>query len=369
MDAPRTPLERLELLRRAVTDGVGPVAIAVHDYPDPDALAGAFGMQHLLRRWELDVDIYHGGGLGRPENRVMTELVGIRLKLFRERSDWSGWRGVVVVDTQPAARNHSIPRELPILAVVDHHLLPPAPAEPAAEAAHFRHFETAALPSPGPRMKYEDVRADGGCSSALVYEYLQNEGIVPSRTLATALFLGVQTDTDDLLRDACPLDRVTYVSLLALVDMNVVRQVRRPLLSRSFYALMARALRRARKRGQALVSDCGDIPAPDQLSAISDLLIQSADAEWALALGRHKGSVYLSLRLRNAEGLGTRVLRKVVEPEGGSAGGHRRAAGGQATPPDGDLDRTAKALIRNFLELVDPAREPDQPLLPPEPLP
>jgi len=148
-----------------------------------------------------------------------------------------------------------------------------------------------------------------------------------------------------------------------------VRQVRRPLLPRAFFALLSLALRRARKRGTALVADCGEVAAPDQLSAVSDFLIQSADAEWALAVGRRGGSVYLSLRLRNPQGLGARLLRKVVEIEGGNAGGHRRAAGGQVTPADGDLDRAARVVIGRFLELVGLGREPDQPFLPPEPMP
>nr|NIQ11002.1 phosphoesterase [Gammaproteobacteria bacterium]NIR94779.1 phosphoesterase [Gammaproteobacteria bacterium] len=52
--------------------GKGSILIVTHDHPDPDALAAAFALQHLiLVKTGQDSIIAFGGGIGRRENLVM----------------------------------------------------------------------------------------------------------------------------------------------------------------------------------------------------------------------------------------------------------------------------------------------------------
>ena len=115
-------LERL----LAAVDDERPVAIYTHDQPDPDSIASAYALQHLLaRRLEVDADIAFGGTIGRATNRAMVELLGIRMHPIGSTKH-EEYGTYCMIDTQPETGNHSIPDDLPIAIAIDHH--PPQPS-------------------------------------------------------------------------------------------------------------------------------------------------------------------------------------------------------------------------------------------------
>src|SRR5690348_9561013 len=58
--------------------------IYTHDYPDPDSLASAFGLKHLVRLVAgVDAEIVYGGVIGRTENREMVSRLRIPLRRVR----------------------------------------------------------------------------------------------------------------------------------------------------------------------------------------------------------------------------------------------------------------------------------------------
>jgi len=71
--------EAQRLLERllAAVDDERPVAIYTHDQPDPDSIASAYALQHLLtRRLEVDSIIAFGGTIGRATNRHFLLFTG-----------------------------------------------------------------------------------------------------------------------------------------------------------------------------------------------------------------------------------------------------------------------------------------------------
>ncbi len=313
---------RLRALRAAVGTGDKPLLIAIHDYPDPDAIAAGLAMQTLAGSWGIGSVIAHGGILGRAENAEMVRLLKIDLKTFDSVDAAGGYRGAVLLDTQPEAKNHSLPPGPPVLAVIDHHSL-------GADAA----------PAPGNtgtrRLPYADIRVEMGSSSTLMAGYLEAAGITPDKRLATAMFLGIKTDTDGLLRTACPHDVRVYTELMRLADLAVASRSIHPPLSPAFYRFIHTAVSGAGVYGTTVLAHCGEIETPDMLSTASDFLIPLRDIRCALAVGFREGRAFLSLRAKpvhdDAGGAAaldaTRVLLSVVEPEG-KGGGHNLSAGG-----------------------------------------
>ena len=75
--------------------------ILAHDYPDPDALAAAFGLRQLAANVAgTESRIVHGGVIGRTENREMVNILKIPIHRFRA-SDLKKYPHVALVDTQP----------------------------------------------------------------------------------------------------------------------------------------------------------------------------------------------------------------------------------------------------------------------------
>ena len=119
-----TNAEKLAALRE-FAEGEGTVAILVHPEPDPDALASALAMRALLRRSPDSSPIITLGGMTRPENRRMAELLNMRVTEVTT-DELVNLERVVAVDFQPNFRD---PKTAPRLAIVDHHPNEDASAE------------------------------------------------------------------------------------------------------------------------------------------------------------------------------------------------------------------------------------------------
>ena len=316
MAEPLVSSTRLRALRSALGTGDQPLLIVIHDYPDPDAIAAAMGMQTLVGSWGVSSVIAHGGIIGREENTEMVRLLKIELKGFDALTDLSEYRGALFLDTQPMARNQSLPPHVPVLGVIDHHNL----GEDSVRLSPKGATGTG-------RILYSDIRSDVGASSTLVLGYLETAGITPDARLATALFLGIKTDTDGLLRDANPADIDAYTRLLPLSDLKKAALSLHPPLTREYFRFLHIAVSKARVFGNSLIAECGDVRSPDLLSTASDILVGTKGVFYALAVGFHNGRAYLSLRAKPPRNDATRVLLHVVEPEG-KGGGHSLSAGG-----------------------------------------
>lgn len=316
MTEPLVSTTRLRALRSAMGTGDLPLLIAIHDYPDPDAIAAGLAMQTLAGSWGISSVIAHGGVLGREENSEMVRLLKIELKTFGMLPDLEEFRGAVFLDTQPMAKNQSLPPGIPILGVIDHHMLGDDSVRLTGRSSRGTT-----------RVIYSDVRLEVGASSTLTLGYLESAGIVPDTRLATALFLGIKTDTDGLLRGAFPPDVDAYTKLLPLSDLKIAAQSIHPPLDREYYRFLHNAVENAVIYGATVVSYCGTVKTPDMLSTASDTLISLKGMNYALAVGIHEGKTYLSLRAKPPKGDATRVIMHVVEPEG-KGGGHGHSAGG-----------------------------------------
>ena len=299
----RFPLERaLATLR-----GVKNLLVCPHDDPDPDALAAAWGMETLLTH-ELgcETTLAFEGIIGRAENRAMVRELGVRLRRLGG-IDPADYDGVVLVDSQPGAGNHSIPSELPVLVCIDHH------PRVAGEAT----------------VPWLDVRPDGECTSTIVLSYLNERGIELSPKLATALLYALKTDTRDLSREASAQDLAAWAQLSAIADKRALGAIINPQLEARYFHELRRALDVAVARGPAVHAFLGDLPYPDLVAEIADLFVRRKDIQWCLCGGIFGGALRFSLRTEDPTGNAGRLAVKLVRGLSGSAGGHGMTAGGR----------------------------------------
>lgn len=316
-------------------DAERPVAIYTHDHPDPDSIASASALEYLLsRRMGIEPTLVYGGTIGRATNRAMVDLLGVRFHPLSgiRHADYGTH---ILIDTQPETGNHSLPNDLPIDIAIDHH-----PVKP----------ETA-------NVRFADVRTEYGATSTILYYYLKAAGLDLPTKLATALLLGIKSDTRGLEREASEADLHAYLEIFPRADLTLLARIESPPIPQRYFEAFHRALQVSVIHDSAIVSDLGEVENPDIVAEMADFFIPLERAEYALVMGRHKGRLVLSLRTRNeAHDAGAMISRIVGEL--GTAGGHGRMAGGQIDLDD-ERGRTSDEVKRRFLVAL--GREPDEP--------
>lgn len=174
----------IELLRKSPR-----VFLQTHNFPDPDAISSAFGIQQFLKHYGIDSTLCYVGSIDRFNTRKMMDAFGIEIFSYDEIDDMCIEDYIVNIDCQkPNANTADLPGDE--VACIDHHPV-------------FVEEEG---------YKYCDIRIVGACAT-LVADYYYSTNTPISADVATALAYGIKMDTDDLIRGTTPLDMdmITYL--------------------------------------------------------------------------------------------------------------------------------------------------------------
>jgi nanoRNase/pAp phosphatase (c-di-AMP/oligoRNAs hydrolase) len=306
--------------------GAKSVLILPHNDPDPDAIASAVGLRHLLaQRLRLDAQVAYQGIIGRSENKALVRFLGRPLKQLSE-FDLRRASHIALVDTQPGAGNNPLPSGRVPNVVLDHHVWRP---------------ESAQAP-------YYDVRPEQGATSTIITEYLQAASIEPSETLATALFYGIKSDTMGLGRGAGLGDVAAYYYLQPLVDIEGLAEIERAQVPASYFKSFVTAIQAARIYGQVVLSYIGGMSYPDQAAEIADILSRLEGVQWVMCMGVYNDGLILAVRSRSRR-TGAGKLVQAVVGDLGMAGGHGTMAGGHVPLRGADPALLAERLGQKLL--------------------
>lgn len=302
-----------------------------HDYPDPDTIASAMGLGWLLGEMAgLESVIGYGGVIERAENKTMIKQLGIKMRRT-SRADFKKYDLVALLDTQPEVGNHCIPPERPPDIVFDHHF----PRELV-----------------GPMPAFFDVGGDYGATSTKVVELIIAADVTPPKEVATALFYGIKTDTQNLARDASDADVTAYLFLVGQVDNRILAEIENPQVPVDYFRVFNKAITRSKIYGRMIVSDLGEVYTPDLCAEVADRLLQIEGVRHALAVGWYEESLFLSLRTRSRAKNAGKILHGIVcGAELGTAGGHGPMAGARI-PVNGKSQRTRMDIRRQVVNGV-----------------
>ncbi|HEU5208124.1 MAG TPA: DHH family phosphoesterase [Longimicrobiales bacterium] len=293
----RLEAERRVFCLRNFAAGADTVPILVHPDPDPDAVSSAFAVRALLERSPDAMPIVTRRAITRPENRRMTDLLGIRV-VEVGRDELLAFDRVIAVDMQPA--DLCVP-DGPKLAVIDHH--------------PFDHCLCASL---------HDVRPHLGSTATMLTQYFRamDEQRV-GQSLATALLFGIKTDTDGLTRKVTPEDVEAYAFLQERADMEVLNRLERPAYPVEAARAFGAALDRLCQQDDVVVAFAGELTpeASHILADLGDFCLGIDTACWALAAGYVQDELTVSVRHLGAPP-GAGALARELAGEGGNGGGH-----------------------------------------------
>ena len=314
-----------------LVEGKQTLLAQTHDFPDPDTIASAMGLGWLLGELcGLDATIGYGGIIGRAENKAMIKQLGIKMKRTSLK-DFEKYDLVALLDTQPEVGNHCVPNSLTPNIVFDHHFP--------------RELE-------GPTPEFHDVGGQYGATSTKVTELIIAAGIEPPTDVATALFYGVKSDTQNLAREASPADIAAYLYLLPRADNRVLNEIENPQVPLDYFRVLNKAILRAKLYDSMIVSDLGEVYTPDLCAEVADRLLQVEGVKHALAVGWYEESLFLSMRTRSRKQNAGKILHSIVVGlKLGTAGGHGPMAGARI-PLEGRSQRARADIRRKVVNRV-----------------
>lgn len=318
----------LDQLFEAVGDASS-VLILPHNDPDPDAIASALALRHLLaQRLGVEGHIVYKGIIGRAENKALVRYLGRPLRRLTD-SDLRQSVPIALVDTQPGAGNNALPPKSTAAIVIDHH--------PRLEATATAGFA--------------DVRSDVGATSTMLTEYLQAAGIEPVSSLATALFYGIKTDTLGLSRGARPADVAAYLYLQSRIDVKALGEIEQAQVAPEYFQKLNTTLHAARVYDGVVISYMGSMGRPDLAAEMADILLRLEGTRWVVCMGMYGDHLILAVRTRNRRGGAERLVQAIVRNQG-TAGGHGTMAGGRVPLQDKDPEQVALQLGQQALQYL-----------------
>jgi len=318
--------------------------ILTHDNPDPDSIAAGVALAHLLEKLAgVEAIVAYGGIVGRAENRALVRVLKLPVVPVA-RVVFDDFDLICMVDTQPEQGNHSLPaRHFPDV-VIDHH-----PERPDSHLAPI-----------------SDVGGPLGATSTVVADYFRASGLKVPVQIATALFYGIKADTRDLGRQTTKQDVDAYLWLFPMTDKDALGEIEHPKLPDEYFRLYHTAIEKAVVYGDAVVCDLADIYAPDMVAEVAERFSFLEGMRWSLAFGEYDDAVYYSLRTSDRRTNAGRLIREVIEAQGGSAGGHGTMAG--ARLPLKGLSAVARRrlredVVRSFLDAFGVKARKGKPLV------
>jgi len=273
--------------------------LAVLINADPDSMASAMALKRLFWRRIKKTYIYHINVVNRADNLAMINLLKVDQRNIR-KLDSSRITKWAIVDSQP---HHSEQfRRFKFDIIVDHHPV-----------------------NAGSTGKFVDIRDDYGATSTIFTEYLRAAGIKPSPRLATALFYGIKTDTDDFVRNSSPNDINAFRYLYNFANTNIIKKIESSGMTKKTLSSFRTAIENLTFIDDMSFIYMDKVESPDTLVMIADFFLKMGESTWTVVSGIHNQKLIIIVRNAGFRlNAGNRVGK--LFSAYGSAGGHKSAA-------------------------------------------
>lgn len=278
------------------------IYIQTHNYPDPDALASAKGLQALLSHYSISSTICYKGHIDKFNTLEMLELLHIEIypgsKLALRDED-----EIILVDCQKGNNNvKDFPGEE--IACIDHHKL--------QDTSYYRHY---------------DIRSNTGACSTIIASYFLENQIPIDEEMATTLLYGIKIDTANLTRQASDMDVDMFGFLYKLANKDIIRQLDTNSLKLSDLNSYAKAIADLRIRNKTGFANIGKDCSEAIIGTLGDFLLTIIEVHLTMVYSYRAGGIKFSLRSDNPHFDCARIIKAALEGYG-DGGGHATMAAG-----------------------------------------
>lgn len=317
------PIRLAELLKGHKT------YIQTHNFPDPDAVASAFGLQKFLQFHGVETTLCYDGKIDKLNMKNMLALIPIDFLPGRKTQDMSPEDYIVTVDTQMLSGNRTDFAGRGV-ACIDHH--------PEYECCEY---------------EYRDIRMTGACAT-IIASYFKETDTPMDQDTATALAYGIKMDTAEFTRGVTDLDIEMFAYTFLQADRKVMQELYINMLEFKDLKAYGAAVETAEIYEDTAFA-CLPFDCPDALIAIiSDFILSLNGVNVSLVYAIRPDGIKISARSSLERVHVGRLLNHMLK-ELGSGGGHQGMAGGFIPEENrsrlgGDLHDTVRRLFLEELE-------------------
>jgi len=274
--------QKLEQVLAGATDK--PHVILLGGHPDPDAIGSALAHRRICERLGISATIAHVLPLSRGENRALVKLLNVPMVQVEKGEDLSDFGYLSLVDASHHESSINLPDDLELLTVVDHH-----------------------RPKTIPKAPFVDIRHDVGATATIYAEYAE-QGLAPlggdgadDSAVATAMFFGIQTDTDDF-SFATSQDFRAAAYLKSHCDSDTLSRIGRRSISAEAMEAVGVSLRDLEVIRDFAIAGVGRVSAlnRDAIPTAADFILRREDIDTVLVYGIVEDRIDGSLRTSRA---------------------------------------------------------------------
>lgn len=305
------------------------VYIQTHDFPDPDAIASAYGLSELLKIHGIEASICYRGKIERYSTNGMVKALAIDMFKITSAEDLQHGAEVILVDSQKGNSN-IIDTDGDEIICIDHH--------PTFTEAKYR---------------FADIRPEMGACSTIIAGYYIDNKIPMDGKVATALMYGIKMDTLGLSRGVSVKDIEVYSYLFELADRDIMSSLEHCSISLIDLKAYGNAINSIKVYNNLSFANTGCDCPEGLIASISDFMLDLIEVDFSVVYSLKKDGIKLSVRssgLLDAGKITNEALKGL-----GSGGGHASMAGG-FVPIDGgsdDADRKIAEIEDRFLEIFE----------------
>ncbi len=168
-----------------------------------------------------------------------------------------------MVDSQPNTGRHNLDEDIPVHAVIDHH-------ETRGDLSG---------------VDFCDIRPGLGATCTLVTSYLREQGVIPDRKVATALWYGIETELAGWPREADLRTIAPSNSCFPWPTKNMLARIRNARLPQSYFGCLVQALQSSFIYDNLIISWIHELPQPELAAEVVEYLIRFEEVDWAVCAG------------------------------------------------------------------------------------
>lgn len=278
------------------------VYIQTHNFPDPDAIASAYGLQRLLAHRGIKSTICYKGKIDRYSTAKLHELMEIEfLNIDEIEMKLSEDDEVILVDAQKGNSN-IINMTGDEIICIDHH--------PCNDRFQYR---------------FKDIRPEVGACATMIAQYFFENDVPMDEKIATALTYGIRIDTNNLNRGVSKLDFEMIYRMYDLCDYEIIHMLENSNLCFDDLVAYSKAISSIEVYDNVSFADTGE--ACPVIANISDFMLALKEVSFSVVYSRNQDGIKLSVRSEKATLDAGKIIAKALEGIG-NGGGHAEMAGG-----------------------------------------
>ncbi len=279
------------------------IFIQSHNYPDPDSIGSAVGLQFVLKNFGIKSKIIY---FGRIFNKTVIDILEkYKVKLYNindiqlKKSD-----KVIIVDTQ---LNNSNIKKLP--------------ADYIGEIDHHNIEKLSELP-------YSDLHPNIGACSTIIAQYLLKlKNVKIPAKIATMLLIGIFIDTNRLSRKVTKQDVKMVFNLFDYADIFFLNYITINSINIKDLKLFKYGIKSFERVNDSAIINIKKIDSPHLLAIVCDFFIQLKEINLVIGYAKVGKKILISVRSEVKRYQADKIAR-LISADRGNAGGHSNMAAG-----------------------------------------